>query len=343
MKTAKLIIIGFGTIGRGVSEVLNKKYEFLKNNYGIDLQVVAVCEVNGSVVNDNGIDMRYALDLVNKNRDKYKGNTKSGSGLNEHKDWTSMTSLDVLKEVDADIALELTPGNVKTAEPGLTHITKALEAKKNVVTSNKAPLAIKFSYLTKLAKKNNVKLKYEASVGGAIPIINLYRETLQVNEIESIYGILNGTSNFVLDKMATDGIAQDVALKEAQELGIAETDPSYDIQGIDTGAKVAILANALMNKDVSFKDVRITGIEDITAEAIDTAKKHGYVIKSIGDVGKLTVSPRLIPLNHPLNVSGSLNAIMLHTDISKDITIIGRGAGAIETAGSIFSDILEVL
>lgn len=331
MKSVSLIIIGFGEVGRGFTRVLLKKKGFIHRNYGVDLRIAAVCEVNGSIVDEAGIDPKEALKLAEEGR------------LQEHGGWTSMKALDVIKKIGSDIALELTPSDIKSGQPGLKHIKASLEKGMHVVTSNKAPLALKFSELQEIADNNRVKLKYEATVGGALPIINLRKNTLQVNRIEAIYGILNGTSNYVLSKMAEEGVSMDAALKEAQEIGIAEADPSYDIRGIDTGAKVVILANSLMDMKASFKDMEITGIGDITPEAIEVAKKHNYVIKLIGDVNRLEVSPRLIPVNHPLNVSGVLNAIMIHTDIAKNITVVGQGAGGIETASSLFSDILDIV
>ena len=331
MKTVKLIIVGFGIIGKGFCKVLFDKKEFVRDKFNVNLEVAAICEFFGSIVNEKGIDINDIERLASKEID-----------FLSHANFTQMKSTEVLKSVDADIVLELTPGNIKTGEPGLTHITAALKNKKHVVTSNKAPIAIKFGELNELAKVNNLKLNYEATVAGAVPIINLYKETLQVNNINSIYGILNGTTNYILTKMTVDGISFDAALKEAQEMGIAETDPTYDISGIDTAVKVVILANALMNKKVKFEDVKVTGITGITSEAIDIAKKNGFVIKLIGDVDKLEVSPRLIAKNHPLNVEGTLNAIMLETDTANDITIIGRGAGAIETSSALFSDVLSI-
>jgi len=331
VETTNLIIIGFGTIGRGVAEILLRKKKFIKENFRIEFRVVAISEVEGSIIDENGIDLKNALNLA--------GNDK----LKKHASWSSKNALHVIKNIDADIVLELTPGDIKTGEPGLKHIKNSLKNGINVVTSNKAPVALKFSDLNKLAEDNNVNIKYEATVGGAIPIINLYSNCLQINKINSIYGILNGTSNYILTKMAEESVNLDVALKEAQEMGIAERNPEYDIKGIDTGAKVSILANSLMHKEVSFSDVDITGIENLTLDSMEIAKKHGYTIKLIGDVNELEVSPRLIPMDHPLNVSGVLNAIMLHTDVAKNITIIGHGAGKIETCSSIFSDITEII
>ncbi len=325
MKTTRIAIIGFGVIGRGFAEVLLRKKKYLRE-LGVDLRVVAICEVDGSLVNEGGINLEEAL--------------KGGSG--KKRDWTPLKAVDVIKKHKPDIVLELTPGNIKNGEPGLGHIITALSNGINVVTSNKAPLALQFYELMNLARKNNVVLGFEATVGGAMPVINLYQSTLRINRIRSIYGILNGTSNFVLSKMEEEAISLDDAVKEAQELGIAESNPGYDIDGIDTAAKVTILANSLMNKRVSFKDIKIKGIREITPKAIELARKHGYSIKLIGDIKNLEVSPRLVVKGDPLDVSGSLNAIMLDTDIAGEITIVGRGAGAIETASSLLSDVLEI-
>jgi len=331
LKTVKLIVVGFGIIGRGFCKVFSEKKKFIEEKFKINLEIAAICEISGCLVDENGI---LVEDIEKLAANKIK--------LEEHQNWTRKDTADVLKEVEAEIAVELTPGNIKTGEPGLTHIITALKNGKHVATSNKAPVAIRFNELQELAQKNNLKLNYEAAVGGAIPVINLYRENLQINNINSIYGVLNGTTNYILTKMRRDGITLEAALKEAQELGIAETDPTYDIEGIDTAVKVVILANALMNKNVKFRDVKVVGISGITPEAIDLAKKNGFVIKLIGDVKKLEVSPRIVPKNHPLNVDGTLNAIMLETDVASDITIIGRGAGARETASALFSDVLGI-
>jgi len=326
MKSARIAIIGFGVIGRGFAQVLLEKKKYL-NELGVDLRVIAICEVDGSLVNERDIDLKKAL----------KGK------LNKNKDWDSIKAPAVIEKHKPDMVLELTPGNVKNGKPGLGHIKKALSNGINVVTSNKAPLALQYSELMNLAKKNKAQLRFEATVGGAMPIINLYQNTLKINEIRSIYGILNGTSNFVLSKMDEEAIGLDDAVKEAQELGIAESNPGYDIDGIDTAVKVAILANSLMNRKVSFRDIKVKGIRDVTPEAIELARKHGYSIKLIGDVGNLEVSSRLVPKGDPLDVSGSLNAVMLDTDMAKEITIVGRGAGAIETASSLLSDVLEIV
>jgi len=331
MKTVKLIVVGFGTIGRGFLEVLRMKRGYVVEKYGVDLVVAAICEVSGSIINPKGVDIVSALEYAQRGK------------LKEHPDWKPVKSLDAIKEVDADIVLELTPGDIKTGEPGLSHIRSALSSGKHAVTSNKSPLALKFQELTSLAEKKGLFLGYEATVGGAIPLINLYRDNLEINRVDSIYGILNGTSNYILTKMFEEGVGIGTALKEAQELGIAETNPSYDIDGVDTAVKLVILANSLMDKRISYSDISVKGIRDVSPDSLGLAKKHGYAIKLIGDVVNMEVSPRLVPLNHPLNVSGTLNAVMLETDIAGPLTLVGHGAGRIQTASSVFSDIMEII
>ncbi len=329
MKKIKLVVVGFGVIGRGVIEILLGKKEFLRD-MGLDLDVVALCEIDGSVVSGDGVDLGNALELAGKGE------------LNKHKQWSNRKSMDVLEEVEADIVLELTPGDIKKGEPGYGHIKNSLKKGMHVVTSNKPPIALHYRELHELAGKKNLELRYEAAVGGAIPILNLHRKCLQINEIKSVYGVLNGTTNYVLSKMVEDGLSLENALNEAKELGIAEQDPSYDIDGVDTALKVVILANSMLDMNVDFRDIRIQGIRDITLEAVELAKKHGYVIKLIGDVSRMEVSPRLIPVDHPLNVSDSLNAVMIDSDVAGELILVGHGAGARETSSSIYSDIIDI-
>lgn len=326
MKEVKLMFAGFGVIGRGVAETLIRKKAFIREKHGINLSVPAVCEVDGCLASPEGVDLKQAL----------------SKPLSEMAGWREESSRDVISSKAADIVLEVTPGNIKTGEPGLSHILAALKAGKNVVTSNKAPLAVAYDKIMSEAEKQGKTVRFEATVGGAIPIMNLMDYCLRADSVESAYGILNGTTNYVLSKMTEEGVEMEAAVKEAQHLGYAEPDPTYDIEGIDSAAKVVILANALLGKKVSYADMKVLGITEISAESMELAKKHGYAIKLVGDVLSLEVSPRLIPVSHPLNVSGSLNALMLNTDLAGDVTLIGRGAGPKETSSAIVSDILAV-
>jgi len=322
VKTVKLMLVGYGLIGRHLMDSLREKQKGTE----IDLRLVAVCEVDGSLVNETGID----LDKLIEN------DLRELAGFREEK------ALDLLDELDVDVMVECTPGDVETGEPGLSHIRKALSNGVDVVTSNKSPLAVSYRDLMDLASENGARLRFEATVGAAIPVLGLKENGLQANQVSNVYGVLNGTSNYVLSKMTSEGVSLELALSEAQELGYAETDPSYDIDGVDTAAKVVILANHFLDMDASFSDVDIEGIRKITPESLELAAEHGYAIKLIGDAANLKVAPRLIPQEHPLNVPENLNAVMLETDLAEDVTLIGHGAGGRQTSSALMADILKV-
>jgi homoserine dehydrogenase len=174
--------------------------------------------------------------------------------------------------------------------------------------------------------------------------MNLVREAIPADEVKSMEGILNGTTNYILTKMSKGGMDLETALREAQELGYAEADPAYDVEGIDAAAKAVILANDIMGWQREFSEVDVTGIMGITKEAVRLAKKNGYVIKLIAEIKDdgLSVGPKLVPESHPLNIESNLNAVLFKTDIGRDVTIVGRGAGGRETQSAIFSDVIRV-
>lgn len=250
-----------------------------------------------------------------------------------------------ISDYEYDVLIDTTPTNIDHAEPGLSYILSALHSGKHVVTSNKGPLALKFNTISNAADENHVQLKYEASVGGAMPIINLAKQLLAGENIESLRGILNGTCNFILNRMKEEGLPFYQALREAQDLGYAEADPTYDIDGVDSAAKVAILANAIFGMNVSYHDVVRSGIRNITEDAIALAAEENSVIRLIGEIGggRLEVAPRLIPVGHPLAIGGTQNMANLITDLAGEVTIVGRGAGRKETASAILSDMISII
>jgi homoserine dehydrogenase len=220
----------------------------------------------------------------------------------------------------------------------------AFEAGKDVITSNKGPLTLKYRKLMETAKEAGSSFRFEATVGGSMPIINLVDEVLAGNRIISIKGILNGTCNYILTRMLEERASYTDILAESMELGIAETDPTYDVEGIDTACKLVILANAIFGLDVTYKDVEVTGITKITPEALEMAYERGHVIKLIGEVSreKIQVAPRLVPVKHPLAVGGTLNVASVYTELAGEITVTGKGAGPIETASAILSDLIAI-
>ena len=326
-ETVRVTIIGFGYVGRGVAEVIKRKHDAIARKHGIALKIVGIADLKGSIVNENGL------------REEEIMNLRTGKNLKE------ISSLDLIKEVEHDVMVETTPTNVDNGEPGLTHVLTALESDRHVVTSNKGPIALEYKRVTELAAKRGKELRFEASVGGAMPLISLVSENLAGNGVISIEGILNGTCNYILTRMAEEKLPYEHVLKEAQGLGLAEADPSKDIEGIDTAVKLVILANSIFDMNAAYNDVEVTGITEITPEALKLADDEGYVIKLIGEVdndGSLKVAPRLVPKGNPLNVGGTLNVATIKTDLAGEITVIGKGAGPIEAASAILSDIIGI-
>lgn len=335
VKTMKLCILGFGAVGTGVARVVSMKHDELIEKYGLDLVITAISDRSGAAINNDGLDPELALEI------------KEETGKIAEYPECGVAGIDgvgVLSEVDYDCLVEVTPTNVDDGEPTQSHMLKAFNDKKHVVTSNKGPLALNFKTLVKAAEDNNVLFRYEASVGGAMPVINTGSESLAGNTISSVQGILNGTTNYILSRMANEGSEYESTLKEAQELGIAETNPYQDVEGLDAACKIVIIANSLMGWDVTLADVDRTGISNVSSAEVQSAVDDGYIIKLIAEAadGKLTVAPMMVKQSSPLAVNGTLNVTTFKTDLADEVTVIGFGAGSIETASAILGDLVYV-
>jgi homoserine dehydrogenase len=234
--------------------------------------------------------------------------------------------------------------NIKTAEPALSHITKAFKTGKHVVTTNKGPLALAMPALTELAEYNNVCFRFSGTVGGGTPMLEFAKRCLAGDRILTIRGILNGTTNYILTEMSQNRVSFDQALASAQKLGYAEREPSMDVDGFDAACKVVILANWIMNKKITLRDVERTGVRDVSLQALDEASKRGNAVKLIGaiDGGKPSVKPTEITKTSPLCVSGVLNAVTFSCELAGEQTLVGRGAGGPETAGAVLRDLLAI-
>jgi len=321
----RIAIFGFGAVGQGVAEILMQR-ERIERWIG-RYEVVAVADSRGSLCSEDGISLKEAIEV------KKRGSLPEGKSV-----------MEIIESMDFDVAIEATPTNIETGEPGLSHIRACLNKGSHVITSNKGPLVVAYKELAELAKRKNVKLAFEATVGGAMPLIKLAKRDLAGNEIISIKGILNGTCNYILSRMEQERLSYQQILAEAKELKIVEANTSYDVEGIDSAAKLVILANAVMEMDATFNDVEIVGITSITPEAFEIAMEKGYTIRLIAEASRdgLRVSPRLLPLYHPLAVRGTLNAVLIQTDLAREVFVIGRGAGKIETASAIISDLVDI-
>ncbi|MFH2094654.1 MAG: homoserine dehydrogenase [Bacteroidota bacterium] len=333
----KIAIIGFGTVGQGIAEIFMEKKEYLKKKFKYEPVVVAIADFQyGNAYNPNGLDLKY---FVKTARDKKKFK----------KDLSKLDTLTLIKKCNAQVVCELTYTDLKTGGPAIDHCKAAFTSGKSVVTSNKGPAALKFPQLNSLAKKNNAKFKIEGTVVAGTPIINLTEGPLAGCNISKIRGILNGTTNYMLTEMEK-GMAYEKVLKIAQEKGYAEADPTGDVEGHDARGKVTILANIVMDAGLNISDVSCKGITKIKPADIDKAKAKNARWKLIGCVerkedGKVvgSVAPEMVPLTHPLaGVMGATNALTFTTDLLGDVTIVGPGAGKIETGFSILTDLLSI-
>ncbi|WP_094227701.1 homoserine dehydrogenase [Methanolobus psychrotolerans] len=328
MRTIRISIIGFGAVGQGVARVILDKKDYL-DSIGLDFKVVAVADSRTAVIDHDGVDLAAVL---------FRKKTEGKVGFEK------VTGLEIIENIDHELVVETTPTNIVTGGAGLKNMLMAFKHGRDVVTSNKGPLAMKYGELMETSAANGSKFKFEATVGGAMPVLNLARDVLAGNKITNVEGIFNGTCNYILTRMMEEHAPYEQMLAEAQELGYAETDPTYDVEGIDTACKLVILANSVFGMNATHEDVTITGITKITPEALLLAQNDGYVIKLIGEVNdsRINVAPKLVPTDHPLAVGGTLNVASMQTELAGPITVTGRGAGSIETASAILSDIISI-
>ncbi|MCD4817951.1 MAG: homoserine dehydrogenase [Candidatus Cloacimonetes bacterium] len=332
----KIALLGFGTVGQGICEILLNKKEYLKEKYNYEFEFVAVADFAfGSVYNPNGLNIPAMLEEA-KAKKKFT------------RDLTTLDNVSLITKCNADVVCELTYTDLDTGGPAIEHCKAALESKKHIVTSNKGPAALRYPEMKALADKKGVKFMIEGTVVAGTPIINLVEGPLAGCEISKIRGILNGTTNYMLSEMEK-GMGYDEVLKVAQDLGYAEANPAGDVEGYDARGKVTILANIVMGASMKINEVPCRGITKITSEDIQKAKDTNARWKLIGTVenkdGEITgsVSPEMIDLSHPLaGVMGATNALTFTTDLLGDVTIVGPGAGRIETGFSILTDLLQI-
>jgi len=307
-------LIGLGTIGSGVVDILNSNNNLIEKRTGVKISLVKVCDLNEALADKLGVGNIYTND--------YK---------------------ELINDDNVDVVIELIGGY----EPAHTMIVEALKAKKHVVTANKAVLA-KFGYeIFEEAQKNGVNVLFEAAVGGCIPIVRAIEETYTSDKIESIYGILNGTTNYIMTRMS-EGMSYEDALKKAQELGFAEADPTFDVEGMDASQKITILASLAFDAKIK-QDPLLNGITKITKKDIEYAKEMGYVIKLLAIAKKkngsieLRTHPTMLPDNHALaSINEEVNAVMFTGKNVGNILLSGKGAGKLPTASVVVTDIIEM-
>lgn len=328
----RIIVCGFGTVAQSLAKLLISRSDDLYAKYGIKPRIVGVFDSKGGAVESSGLDLNRLVEVKKKygTVKKYDKSKKSWSGL------------DIINNVDADVLIETTASNYKDAEPGMSHIITAMKRQMHVISVNKGPLALAFPSLMELAAYNQVMLRFSGTVGGGTPVLDYAKNSLRGEQITSFAGILNGTTNYILTSM-TRGMSFAAALKDARIRGYVEADESLDLDGYDAAAKLVILANWIMGMNVTLPDIHRTGIRNVTAKDIKAAARRKSAVKLIASCNKeLIVGPREIPVDDPLCVNGTLNAISFTSEHSGTQTIIGKGAGGTETASSILRDLLDI-
>lgn len=326
-------MLGFGVVGQSFVKLLLSHSTDLYNDYGIKPKVVACADNGGIVTRDQGLDLDRLLNV----KKKKKSIIHYGSKGNRSE------ILDVIENIDAEVVIELTPTNIVDGEPGKNHIISAMKSGKNVITVNKGPLALEFPSLMELAEYNRIAFKFSGTVGGGTPILEFAKRCLKGDRIISFEGILNGTTNYILSKMY-EGLNFSEALQDASEKGYAEKDPTLDVDGFDAAAKLVIASNFVMNMKSTMKDVSREGIRDVKPSQVLTERKNGNAMKLIAscDGKNLVVKPKPVSMKDPICVDGILNAITFTCQHSGQQTIIGKGAGGMETASAILRDLIDI-
>ena len=317
MRKISVCIIGFGTIGSGVVKILQDNGDIIKKRLGVIVEVTKIADLD--ITTDRGIKVNPKI--------------------------LTTDAQEVINHPEVNVIVELIGGY----EPARSLILQAINAGKHVVTANKALLAKHGSEIFSIGEDQQVSIGFEAAVGGAIPIIRAIRESFVANKIYSIEGIVNGTANYILSKMSDEHCSFDLALKEAQEKGFAEADPTFDIEGIDSAHKIAILSQLAYGTSVKFEDITIQGISSVTIHDIECAREFGYRVKLLaiskfdGDFVDIRIHPAMIPQSNPMaNVNGVLNAVRVCDDLMEENILIGHGAGSLPTGSAVIADIIEI-
>ena len=328
------MLVGFGVVGQSFVKILLSKSAELYSTFGLNPRVVACVDGDGMAVSPGGLDLDRLLEA--------KRTKKSVSAYHDKRDYLNTT--DLIENTEAEVMIELTPTNLENGEPGISHIVSAMKTKKHVITVNKGPMALAFSSLIELSNYNNVRLAFSGTVGGGTPILEFAKKCLRGDRILSFRGILNGTTNYILSKMEEDELTFQEALADAKQKGYAEAAPRLDIEGYDAAAKLVIMANWIMSRKVSIADVTRRGILDVDLNAIRNAHHDGKAIRLIAycDNDELNVMPLEIKRDDPICVTGTLNAVTFSSEYSGEKTIVGRGAGGLETASAILRDLIEI-
>ncbi len=330
----RVCLIGFGVVGRSFVKLLTERAASLASDYGFSARLVCVADSGGAAVSQRGL---LESELLAAKQSHGTVGAVADHGL------TGCSGEQLIADCEADVVIDATPSDLSSPGLAMGHLRAAFRTGKHAITVNKAPLATAMPALLELATHNRVEFRYSGTVGGGTPMLALARECARGDDVVCLRGVLNGTTNYILSQMHETGVDFDAALAEAVRLGYAETDPSADIDGIDAATKVVILSNLIMSRPTTIQDVDVAGIRGVSREHVESCKTAGRVLKLVGEIGDTTrVGLAEVDADSPLNVPANLNALTLTLRSSGDVTLVGRGAGGIETATAVLRDLLDI-
>lgn len=339
-KSVRIVVCGLGNVGKAFLELVAQRGDEIEMRYGLRLIVSAAVDISGAaMMGEEGLP---AAELVTHLVDGKQVEEFASGGS------PGMIGAEAIDQVGADVLIETTPTNLVDGEPGRSHIFAAVQRGMQVVSANKGPIVLFYGEIHELARKMGGGVHISAATAAALPTLDVGEVCLAGATLLEIEGILNGSTNYILTRMQQDGCDYETALKEAQELGIAETDPSLDVEGRDTANKVVLIANRLFDMSAGPADITVEGITRVTSEDIAVAKAAGQVIKLIGaaertDSGvRLSVSPKRLERDHPLaSVGGSEKAISYLTDTMHRITVSGGKSSPVGAAAALLKDLIN--
>ena len=331
----RIILAGFGTVGQSLARVLYQDEKRIVQEHGFRPQITAIVDSQGFCYDESGLDLPQVIET------KEKFGTVGKFPKTGHRNGDAVR---VITGTEGEVVVETTPSNFRNGEPGLSNIKTALSTGKHVVTANKGPLALAMPALLELARHRKLQLRFSGTVGGGTPFLDFAAKCLPGEKIARTKGILNGTTNYILTRMEDSAFTFQKALAEAQSKGYAEKDPTNDVDGFDTAAKVVIIANWVLAKGISLRDVDRVGVSKITPQRLRQARASGARIKLIGRIEESSVSvrPEEINTDDPACVPGTLNALTFSTEHAGDVTLIGPGAGGERTASAIVRDLVGI-
>jgi homoserine dehydrogenase len=340
MQEIRFALVGVGNIGRNLLDVLAARRGQVEADYGLRFRLVGVADSRGAALDPNGLDIEQVRDLklAKRSVSDYAGAGRPG-----------MSGLDMVRAAGADLVVEASPTSLKDGEPGMRIVRETLAAGRHVVMANKGPLVLAFGDLTRLAAAKGARLFYSGTVAGGLPTVNVGVRDLAGCGVTRVEGIFNGTTHYILSRMAEEEIGYEEALRGAQEAGIAEPDPTLDVDGWDAANKLVIIANSVLRRPTTLADLDVIGIRGVTLADLKRAAAEGKVIKPLavaewaGDDYTLRVGPTWLDANHPLARTGRWDmAVVYHTDYMGIISAIIEEKGPVPTSAAVLRDMINV-